>query len=137
MHPPAHAFGGTPERLQSKSTAHVAPGIITRCGRALRCCCSPCSSCRHHHTVRPCVALLLFPLLLLQVRLCLDKQDYVRAQILSKKIAPRAFVERKGEVKGEIGIEGTAIEAPPEVRGGCAWRQEPATGAVQQGDWQG
>ncbi|KAF5829952.1 hypothetical protein DUNSADRAFT_15288 [Dunaliella salina] len=49
-----------------------------------------------------------------QVRLCLDKQDYVRAHILSKKIAPKAFVERKGEVKGEIGIEGTAIEAPPE-----------------------
>jgi 26S proteasome regulatory subunit N5 len=46
----------------------------------------------------------------------LDKQDYVRAHILSKKIAPKAFVERKGEVKGEIGIEGTAIEAPPEVR---------------------
>ena len=47
----------------------------------------------------------------------MDKQDYVRAHILSKKIAPKAFVERKGEVKGEIGIEGTAIEAPPEV--GC------------------
>lgn len=49
-----------------------------------------------------------------QVRLCLDKQDYVRAQILSKKISPKAFVERKGEGKGEIGIEGTAIEAPDE-----------------------
>lgn len=53
-----------------------------------------------------------------QVRLCLDRQDYVRAQILSKKIAPKAFVERKGEAKGEIGIEGTAIEAAPEVGGG-------------------
>lgn len=49
-----------------------------------------------------------------QVRLCLDKQDFVRAQILSRKISPRAFVERKGEGKGEIGIEGTAIEAPEE-----------------------
>lgn len=49
-----------------------------------------------------------------QVRLCLEKEDYVRAQILSKKISPKAFVERKGEGKGEIGIEGTAIEAPEE-----------------------
>ncbi|KAJ9508568.1 hypothetical protein QJQ45_012123 [Haematococcus lacustris] len=49
-----------------------------------------------------------------QVRLCLDKQDFVRAQILSRKISPRAFVEKKGEAKGEIGIEGTAIEAPEE-----------------------
>uniref|UniRef100_A0A7S0WTH9 PCI domain-containing protein n=1 Tax=Chlamydomonas leiostraca TaxID=1034604 RepID=A0A7S0WTH9_9CHLO len=45
-----------------------------------------------------------------QVRLCLDKQDYIRAQILSRKISPKAFVEKKGEGKGEIGIEGTAIE---------------------------
>lgn len=45
-----------------------------------------------------------------QVRLCLAKQDYVRAQILSRKVSPRAFVERKGEAQGEIGIEGTAIE---------------------------
>lgn len=49
-----------------------------------------------------------------QVRLCLDKQDYIRAQILARKISPRAFVERKGEGKGEIGIEGTTIEAPDE-----------------------
>lgn len=49
-----------------------------------------------------------------QVRLCLDKGDYIRAQILSKKISPRAFVERKGEAQGEIGIEGTAIEAAEE-----------------------
>ncbi len=57
-----------------------------------------------------------------QVRLCLDKKDYVRAQILSKKISPKAFVERKGEGKGEIGIEGTAIEAAEEVRA-CGLRQ--------------
>lgn len=49
-----------------------------------------------------------------QVRLCLEKKDFIRAQILSRKISPRAFVERKGEAKGEIGIEGTAIEAPDE-----------------------
>eukprot|EP00798_Chlamydomonas_sp_ICE-L_P019746 gene19746-26438_t len=49
-----------------------------------------------------------------QVRLCLDKKDYIRAHILSKKISPRAFTERKGEGKGEIGIEGTAIEAADE-----------------------
>jgi hypothetical protein len=49
------------------------------------------------------------------VRLCLAKKDYVRAQILARKISPRAFVERKGEGKGEIGIEGTAIEAPEDV----------------------
>lgn len=49
-----------------------------------------------------------------QVRLCLDKQDYIRAQILSRKISPKAFVERKGEGQGEIGIEGSTIEAPDE-----------------------
>lgn len=52
-----------------------------------------------------------------QVRLCLARKDYVRAQILSKKISPRAFIPpvtgaKKGENTGEIGIEGTAIEAP-------------------------
>ncbi|KAG7667361.1 hypothetical protein Ndes2526B_g04126 [Nannochloris sp. 'desiccata'] len=53
-----------------------------------------------------------------QVRLCLERKDFVRAQILSRKISPRAFnvlstgVVKKGESTGEIGIEGTAIEAP-------------------------
>lgn len=47
-----------------------------------------------------------------QVRLCLEKKDFIRAQILSRKVSPKAFVERRGEAKGEIGIEGTAIEAP-------------------------
>lgn len=50
-----------------------------------------------------------------QVRLCMDKGDYVRAQILSRKISPKAFLERRGEATGEIGIEGTAIEAPDKV----------------------
>lgn len=53
-----------------------------------------------------------------QVRLCLDRKDFVRAQILSKKISPRAFTApeggKKGEQTGEIGIEGTAIEEPEE-----------------------
>jgi 26S proteasome regulatory subunit N5 len=52
-----------------------------------------------------------------QVRLCLGRKDYVRAQILSRKVAPRAFTPpaagpKKGEAAGEIGIEGTAIQAP-------------------------
>jgi len=51
-----------------------------------------------------------------QVRLCLERKDYVRAQILSRKVSPRAFTAaaaaKKGEATGEIGIEGTAIEAP-------------------------
>ncbi|KAK9797011.1 hypothetical protein WJX73_004598 [Symbiochloris irregularis] len=52
-----------------------------------------------------------------QVRLCLERKDYVRAQILSRKVSPRAFVEqpgKKGQATGEVGIEGTAIEAPIE-----------------------
>ena len=51
-----------------------------------------------------------------QVRLCLERKDFIRAQILSRKISPRAFanlsVAKKGESAGEIGIEVTAIEAP-------------------------
>jgi 26S proteasome regulatory subunit N5 len=46
----------------------------------------------------------------LQVRLCLAKKDYIRAQILARKISPRAFQKQQGDSKGEIGIEGTAIE---------------------------
>lgn len=54
-----------------------------------------------------------------QVRLCLDRGDYVRAQIMARKISPRAFarenlVEEKMEGKPEYGIEGTVIEAAPE-----------------------
>ncbi|KAK9826909.1 hypothetical protein WJX81_008396 [Elliptochloris bilobata] len=50
-----------------------------------------------------------------QVRLCLDRKDFIRAQILAKKVSPRAFVEqpnKKGQATGEVGIEGTTIEAP-------------------------
>lgn len=51
-----------------------------------------------------------------QVRLCLAKGDHARAQILARKVSPRAFVPKKGEEKGQIGIEGTAIEEAEEVR---------------------
>ncbi len=46
------------------------------------------------------------------------RKDYVRAQILIRKVSPRAFVEqpnKKGQNAGEVGIEGTTIEAPDEV----------------------
>lgn len=48
-----------------------------------------------------------------QVRLCLARKDYIRAQILIRKVSPRAFKhrpEKKGEAAGEVGIEGTIIE---------------------------
>lgn len=51
-----------------------------------------------------------------QVRLCLAKKDYIRAQILARKISPRAFQKQQGDTKGEIGIEGTAIEEADAVR---------------------
>lgn len=41
-----------------------------------------------------------------------------RAQILAKKVSVRAFKVvpgKQGETAGEIGIEGTAIEAPTEA----------------------
>ncbi|GAA0143550.1 protease [Lithospermum erythrorhizon] len=51
-----------------------------------------------------------------QVRLCLDRQDYVRAQILSRKISPRVFEadpskEKKKPKEGESIVE----ESPPEI----------------------
>ncbi|KAJ1685235.1 hypothetical protein LUZ63_016625 [Rhynchospora breviuscula] len=51
-----------------------------------------------------------------QVRLCLDKQDYVRAQILARKISPRVFDidPSKGKKKPK---EGDAVveEAPADI----------------------
>ena len=53
--------------------------------------------------------------------LCLQQTGaccWRRAQILSKKVSPRAFAEqpnKKGQAAGEVGIEGTAIEAPVDV----------------------
>ncbi|KAK6922895.1 26S proteasome regulatory subunit RPN5, C-terminal domain [Dillenia turbinata] len=51
-----------------------------------------------------------------QVRLCLDRQDYVRAQILSRKISPRVFdadtsKEKKKPKEGEAIVE----EAPADI----------------------
>ncbi|KAK6118427.1 hypothetical protein DH2020_047844 [Rehmannia glutinosa] len=51
-----------------------------------------------------------------QVRLCLDRQDYVRAQILSRKISPRVFEadtskEKKKPKEGESIVE----EAPADI----------------------
>lgn len=54
-----------------------------------------------------------------QVRLCLAKGDHARAQILARKVSPRAFVPKRGEEKGQIGIEGTAIEEAEEVSCFC------------------
>lgn len=68
-----------------------------------------------------------------QVRLCLEKQDFIRAQILSRKVSPKAFVERKGEAHGDIGIEGTAIEAPEAVRAGCWGEGGAEEGARESG----
>lgn len=68
-----------------------------------------------------------------QVRLCLEKQDFIRAQILSRKVSPKAFVERKGEAHGDIGIEGTAIEAPETVRAGCWGEGGAEEGARKSG----
>ncbi|XP_030511284.1 26S proteasome non-ATPase regulatory subunit 12 homolog A [Rhodamnia argentea] len=51
-----------------------------------------------------------------QVRLCLDRQDYVRAQILSRKISPRVFdadpsKDKKKPKEGENMVE----EAPADI----------------------
>ena len=50
-----------------------------------------------------------------------------RAHILAKKVSPRAFVEqpgKKGQAAGEVGIEGTTIEAPDAVRCGHLCRRD-------------
>eukprot|EP00245_Coleochaete_scutata_P009167 TRINITY_DN2962_c0_g2_i4.p1 TRINITY_DN2962_c0_g2~~TRINITY_DN2962_c0_g2_i4.p1 ORF type:complete len:508 (-),score=135.13 TRINITY_DN2962_c0_g2_i4:179-1621(-) len=54
-----------------------------------------------------------------QVRLCLDKKDYMRAQILAKKINPRVFIEdkegdkKKKKAEGESVVEEAAPDVPP------------------------
>lgn len=52
----------------------------------------------------------------MQVRLCLDRQDYVRAQILSRKISTRVFdidtsKEKKKPKEGDNVVE----EAPADI----------------------
>jgi len=56
-----------------------------------------------------------FLLLLSQVRLCLDRQDYVRAQILSRKISARVF--EADPLKGKKPKEGDNIvqDAPANI----------------------
>jgi len=66
------------------------------------------------------VAMLLC---LFQVRLCLDRQDYVRAQILSRKISPRVFEvdpskEKKKPKEGDALVEEAPADIPslPELK---------------------
>ncbi|KAK1305224.1 hypothetical protein QJS10_CPB11g00020 [Acorus calamus] len=52
-----------------------------------------------------------------QVRLCLDRQDYVRAQILSRKISPRVFdadtsKEKKKPKEGDNMVEDAPADIP-------------------------
>jgi hypothetical protein len=81
-------------RLQSVPGCCFLVGICSS-SRVLLCCCfilrAVCCAC-------------------VQVRLCLAKKDYIRAQILARKISARAFQKQQGDSTGEIGIEGTAIE---------------------------
>lgn len=51
------------------------------------------------------------------MRLCLDRQDYVRAQILSRKINPRVFEadtskEKKKPKEGEAVVEEPPADIP-------------------------
>ncbi|WOK97034.1 26S proteasome non-ATPase regulatory subunit [Canna indica] len=48
-----------------------------------------------------------------QVRLCLDRQDYVRAQILSRKISPRAFDVDTSKDKKKPKEGGNIVEEAP------------------------
>ena len=55
-------------------------------------------------------------LLLSQVRLCLDRQDFVRAQILSRKISTRVFdadpSKEKKKPKGDSIVQDAPAEIP-------------------------
>ncbi|XVF56418.1 hypothetical protein PTKIN_Ptkin06aG0119100 [Pterospermum kingtungense] len=48
-----------------------------------------------------------------QVRLCLDRQDYVRAQILSRKISPRVFDADTSKEKKRPKEGDSVVEEPP------------------------
>lgn len=51
-----------------------------------------------------------------QVRLCLDREDYVRAQILSRKISPRVFdADSSKEKKKSKEAESVVEEAPADI----------------------
>ncbi|KAI4345146.1 hypothetical protein L6164_012300 [Bauhinia variegata] len=49
-----------------------------------------------------------------QVRLCLDRQDYVRAQILSRRISPRVFDADPSKEKKKPKEGDNVVEEPPE-----------------------
>lgn len=57
-----------------------------------------------------------------QVRLCLDRKDFIRAQILSRKVNPKSFTEtakqKKKSKEAESIIEAPAPDVPtlPELR---------------------
>ena len=61
-----------------------------------------------------------------QVRLCLKKEDFIRAFILVKKITPRAFTEKRlvsdgkseGGEKKEMAMDGPLCHSAPETVGG-------------------
>ncbi|KAL8478861.1 hypothetical protein ACS0TY_030662 [Phlomoides rotata] len=48
-----------------------------------------------------------------QVRLCLDRQDFVRAQILSRKISPRVFEVDPSKEKKKLKEGESIVEEPP------------------------
>lgn len=51
--------------------------------------------------------------------ICAERMHGCRAHILAKKVSPRVFVEqpdKKGQKEGEVGIEGTTIQAADTVR---------------------
>jgi len=68
-----------------------------------------------------------FLLLLSQVRLCLDRQDYVRAQILSRKISARVF--EADPLKGKKPKEGDTI--PTRIEAHLLWTDDSVCDASQ------
>ena len=58
---------------------------------------------------------LTCPPVCVQVRLCLDQEDYMRAQILANKINPKVFVEETAETKKKK--KGSEADSLVEVAG--------------------
>lgn len=55
-------------------------------------------------------------IVIVQVRLCLDRKDYMRAQILSRKVSTRAFVVETGKDKKKPKEgDNVVVEPPPDV----------------------
>lgn len=50
-----------------------------------------------------------------QVRLCLDRKDFIRAQILSRKINPKSFTETPRQKKKAKEAESIIEEPAPDV----------------------